>query len=113
MSTLPPEPPPAASAVNPLPWEARESRGIFQSFLDTWGLFLSRPQEAWNRARESGDLSSPLIFGLVTCWIAFLLQRAISSVIAAPLMPGILGRRFPGLERFPMSRWAGAGFIAH
>ncbi|HMF08114.1 MAG TPA: YIP1 family protein [Thermoanaerobaculia bacterium] len=115
MSTLPPgtPPPQQPAAANPLPWEARESRGFFQSFLDTWGLFLSRPQEAWNRARESGDLASPLIFGLIACWIALLLQKAISGLIAAPMMPGFLGRRFPGLERLPMGRLAAGGLVMH
>jgi hypothetical protein len=116
MSTLPPATPPPAAGVAPLPWEARGSRGIFQSFLDTWGLFLSRPQEAWNRTRESGDLGSPLIFGVVICWIALLLQRAISSLIARPvlpMLPGMLGRRFPWMERLPMGRPGAAGLIVH
>jgi len=112
MSTLPPSTPPTTSPANPLPWEARDSRGMVQSFLDTWGMFLSRPQEAWDRARESGDLASPLFFGLVVCWISLLVQKAIASLIAAPLLPGFLGRRFPGLfERLPMGRMGAVGLI--
>ncbi len=115
MSTLPPEtpPPPSAPAANPLPWEARASRGILEAFLDTWGMFLSRPQEAWNRAKESGDLASPLLFGLVTGWIALFLQKAIATLITIPMVPGMLGRRFPMLDRLPMGRLAGGGLILH
>ncbi len=113
MSSLPPETPPSAATPNPLPWEARASRGLLESFLDTWGLFLSRPQQAWARTRESGDMASPLIFGLVVCWIALFIQRVIASLITLPMMPGLLGRRIPGFDRLPMGHLAGVGLIVH
>ncbi len=43
MSTVPPEPVPPP---NPLPWEARETRGLLPSFFDTLGLLVTRPTAA-------------------------------------------------------------------
>jgi hypothetical protein len=97
MSTETPGPIPSP---NPLPWEAREARGLFPAFFDTVGLFVSRPAEAWARVRESGDSTSPLLFGAAICWLSMALQSIFFRLIAMPLLPGFIGRRFGGLSRF-------------
>ncbi len=91
MSTVPPGsvPPP-----NPLPWEARETRGLVPSFFDTLGLLVTRPAEAWARMREGGDSTSPLLFGVAVCWLSTALQGILFRLIAAPMLPAFLGRRF-------------------
>ena len=91
MSTVPPGsvPPP-----NPLPWEAREMRGLLPSFFDTMGLLVTRPAEAWARMRETGDSTSPLLFGTAVCWLSTALQGILFWLIAVPMLPGFLGRRF-------------------
>lgn len=103
MSTVPPGPVPPP---NPLPWEARETRGLLPSFFDTLGLLVTRPAEAWVRMRQSGDSTSPLLFGTAVCWLSMALQGILFRLIAAPILPGFLGRRFGTLSRF-----GGAGLV--
>ena len=90
MSSVPPEPP---LPGNPLPWEARQTRGALEAFFDTLGIFFSRPAEAWARAREVGDLGSPLIFGTIVAWLSYAVHSILSRFLMLPLLPGALGRR--------------------
>src|SRR6266542_3106443 len=83
MSTVPPEPVPPP---NPLPWEARETRGLLPSFFDTLGLLVTRPTEAWARMRESGDSTSPLLFGTAVCWLSMALHSVLFSLIAMAIL---------------------------
>ena len=95
MSTVPPGPVPPP---NPLPWEAREARGLVPAFFDTLGLLVSRPAEAWARTRESGDSTSPLLFGIAVCWLSTAVQGILFRLIAMPVLPGALGRRFGAMS---------------
>ena len=97
MSTVPPGPVPP---LNPLPWEARETRGLLPAFFDTLGLLVTRPAEAWARMRQSGDTTSPLLFGTAICWLSMALQGIVFRLIPAPMLPGFLARRFGTLGRF-------------
>ena len=97
MSTVPPGP---APAPNPLPWEARDNRGLLPSFFDTLGLLVTRPSEAWGRMRESGDTASPLLFGTAVCWLSMAVQGILVRVIGMPLVPPFLERRFGRLGDF-------------
>jgi hypothetical protein len=98
MASVPPE---STLSVNPLPWEARQTRGAFPAFIDTLGLFFSHPAEAWARTRESGDLSSPLLFGTIVAWLSFAVQALLRRFIMLPTMlPGSLGRRLGALEGY-------------
>jgi len=97
MSTVPPG---SVPSPNPLPWEARETRGLLPSFFDTLGLLVTRPAEAWVRMRQSGDSASPLLFGTTICWLSMALQGILFWLIAAPVLPAFLGRRFGTLSRF-------------
>jgi hypothetical protein len=109
MSTVPPQtppPPPAPSAA--LPWEERHQRGFLQALFDTMGLFVSRPAEAWARTRETGDITSPLLFGVLVAWFALALQRILMAAVAMPLLPGLMGRRM-GMGM--MGGLAGAGLV--
>jgi hypothetical protein len=90
MSTLPPgSSPPPPTIANPLPFEDRERRGFLQSFIDTLGLFISHPAEAWARARETGDIASPLLFGGIVMWVSFVVQSLIRRLVPMPVyIPG-------------------------
>ena len=103
MSTVPPGPVPPP---NPLPWETRETRGLLPSFFDTLTLLISRPSEAWARMRERGDTTSPLLFGIAICWLSTALQSVLFRVIARPMMPDVITRRFPML-----AGWGGGGSL--
>ena len=101
--------PPPLTPENPLPWEARQTRGAVEAFFDTLGLFFSRPMEAWARTRETGDLASPLLFGLIISWISFVGHRIVTRFVTVPVvLPGEIGRRLLLMDR-PYGR---AGFIA-
>jgi hypothetical protein len=105
MSTVPPGPVPPPT--NPLPWEARETRGLLPSFFDTLGLLVSRPAEAWGRMREKGDSTSPILFGVAVCWLSMAVQSVLLRFVAMPMLPPFLERHF--------GRWSsfgGAGLIA-
>jgi len=90
MSSVPPE---ATPPANPLPWEARQTRGALEAFFDTLGIFFSRPAEAWARAREIGDLGSPLLFGTVVAWLSYAVHAVLNRFLMLPMLPGALGRR--------------------
>jgi hypothetical protein len=110
MSTLPPgsSPPPPATA-NPLPFEDRERRGFLQSFIDTLGLFISHPGEAWARARETGDIASPLLFGGIVMWVSVIVQSLIRRLVPLPMyIPG--GTWARGFSR--MHEYGRGGVIA-
>jgi len=94
MSTVPPQPPSTLPPVTvaPLPWEARDTRGFLPALFDTLGLFWSRPSEAWARARESGDIGSPLIFAVLVAWVSIIIQTVTMRVINIPALPGRWGR---------------------
>ena len=91
MSTVPPGPVPPS---NPLPWEAREARGILPAFFDTMGLLVTRPAEAWARMREGGDSTSPMIFGIAVCWLSMAVQGVLFRLVGMPMLPRVLERRF-------------------
>ena len=97
MSTVPPAPVPS---LNPLPWEARETRGLLPAFFDTLGLLVSRSEEAWARMRQRGDTTSPLLFGTAICWLSMALQGILFRLIPATMLPGFLERRFGSFGRF-------------
>ena len=97
MSTVPPG---SVPPLNPLPWEARETRGLLPSFFDTLGLLVSRSEEAWARMRQSGDVASPLLFGTAICWLSMALQGILFRLIPTAMLPGFLERKFGSFSRF-------------
>jgi hypothetical protein len=88
-------PPIAAAAATPpagiqvlqprsgLPWEHRETRGIFNAFTDTLTMILSKPATAFSVMRTEGGFSGPLLFAVIGGGIgaifAFILVLGASS----------------------------------
>jgi hypothetical protein len=65
------------------------------------GLLISRPSEAWARARESDDIASPLLFGVIVGWLSLMVQRLILRVVPIPVMvPGPWGRHFERMREY-------------
>lgn len=105
MSSVPPQSP---APANPLPWEARQTRGALEAFFDTLGLFFSRPAEAWSRTREAGDLASPILFGTIVAWLSFAVHTILNRFLVVPMvLPGALGRRLA-----MMGTYGRAGILA-
>lgn len=81
----PPPPPPPPPAYNPygyggappptmggsglpFPWEDRARLGFVNALIETIKLVVTQPVEAFSRLQPNGDLTSPLIFGLIVSW---------------------------------------------
>lgn len=99
----PPPPPPPPEAYNPygyggapppsyggsgaaFPWEERARLGFVTAFIETAKLLITQPKEAYSRLKPNGDLTSPLLFGLVVGW-----PVAVISAIWQLLFSGMMG----------------------
>jgi len=90
MSTqpAPPEPP----SLPLLPWEAREQIGFGSAIVENAQLFLTRPREAFSRARRPGDLLSPILWTVLMAFAAAVFRALWGLLIAVP-MSALLERR--------------------
>jgi hypothetical protein len=76
----PPSQAPATSAVTPagagpagaapaprsgLPWDERQTKGLFSAFIETLQMVLSKPSAAFTAMKREGGLSEPLIYALI------------------------------------------------
>lgn len=99
----PPPPPPVEPAYNPygyggapppsfggsgavFPWEDRARLGFLTALIESGKLLITQPKEAYSRLQPNGDLTSPLLFGLVIGW-----PVAVISVIWQLLFSGMMG----------------------
>jgi hypothetical protein len=77
--TPPPEGPPTA-AITPagavpaggtpeprsgLPWDQRQTKGLFSAFIETLQMVLSKPTVAFTAMRREGGLGEPLLYGVI------------------------------------------------
>jgi hypothetical protein len=64
---------PAAAGATPeapaggggLPWDQRQTKGLFTAFIETLQLVLSKPAEAFTAMKREGGLGEPLIYALI------------------------------------------------
>jgi hypothetical protein len=73
-----PVPVPARSG---LPWERREELGFVTGFLQTVGMVLTRPTEAFTIMRTEGGFGDPLFFGVVGGCIGAIVWLLISALL--------------------------------
>lgn len=97
----PPPPPPPPQAYNPygyggapppmpgggsFPWEDRARLGMVTALIETCKLVVTAPKDAFARLQPNGDLTSPLLFGLIVSWpvviISSLFQVLLSGLTA-------------------------------
>ena len=75
-SAPPPQTPAAPAMIAPsagstsaprsgLPWDERQSKGLFSAFIETLQMVLSKPGAAFTAMRREGGLGEPLLFGLI------------------------------------------------
>src|SRR5205814_6953378 len=55
----------AAAPRSGLPWEHRQERGLFNAFVETLVMVLTKPGEAFTIMRREGGLGEPLIYALI------------------------------------------------
>ena len=64
-----PGPEPAAAQAPParsgLPWEHRQERGLVSAFIETLGMVLTKPDQAFRTMRTEGGIGEPLIYALI------------------------------------------------
>ena len=55
----------AAAPRSGLPWEHRQERGLFNAFVETLVMVLTKPGEAFAVMKREGGLGEPLIYALI------------------------------------------------
>jgi hypothetical protein len=55
----------AAAPRSGLPWEPRQERGLFNAFVETRVMVLTKPGEAFTIMKREGGLGEPLIYALI------------------------------------------------
>jgi hypothetical protein len=64
-------PPPAELALETpapcsgLPWDQRQEKGLFNAFIETLQLVLSKPTAAFTAMRREGGLGEPLLYAII------------------------------------------------
>ena len=90
----PPSPyqPPASSGRRPpapggarLPWEERDRLGFVEAFVETVKLIVISPSDAFSRLRADGDLTSPMLFGIIFSWVCMLISQLWNLVLTNSL----------------------------
>lgn len=67
----PSTPPPAEATLQPdvprtgLPWDQRREKGLFNAFIETLQLVLSKPAAAFTAMRREGGLGEPLLYAVL------------------------------------------------
>jgi hypothetical protein len=90
MAGGPPPPPPGEAR---LPWEERDRLGLLEALIQTVRLLVTDPSNAFSRLRPDGDLTSPILFGLILSWAGMFLSQMWQLMFG-----GIVGSMFEGVE---------------
>jgi hypothetical protein len=99
-------PPPVFPAGGGLAWETQPLGP--ESFFDTAKLFITAPEQAWARTRETGDYTRPLLFALIVAWVGAIFNAVWGSMFGA----GLLKMLPPQYSRFA-AMGAGRGLIVN
>ena len=108
-SGYPPPPPPPPQGPPPVmpsgPGLAWETQPIGpESFFDTAKMFITAPDQAWARTRETGDYMRPLIFALIVGWVGAIFNAVWGSMFGAGMHEDD-----PAAVRRPLGPLAGGG----
>ena len=90
-SGYPPPPPPPPQGPPPVmpsgPGLAWETQAVGpESFFDTAKMFITAPEQAWARTRETGDYVRPLLFALIVAWVGAIFNAVWGAMFGAGLM---------------------------
>ncbi len=141
----PPYPPPPPSPYQPpssgggplppgvggprLPWEERDRLGIVEALVQTVRLLVTDPSDGFSRLRPDGDITSPILFGLILSWVSVLLSqfwqilfggairsilhgiRGFGNVYSSPGVFGIVGLLVIWPVIFIVGLFIGAGIV--
>jgi hypothetical protein len=76
-----------------LPWEERDRIGLVEALIQTIRLLVTDPSNAFSRLRADGDLTSPILFGLILSWAGVLLSQMWQLMFG-----GFVGSMLSGME---------------
>lgn len=101
MSTFAPMPADDGQAPPPpprprLPWEERSRIGLAEGFIQTVRLMILQPSDGFSRLRPDGDLTSPLLFGIIVSWLSMVASQLWSFIFSSSLRN--LAGSYEGLE---------------
>jgi hypothetical protein len=88
--------PPGGSGGQRLPWEERDRLGFFEALIQTVRLVVTDPADAFSRLRPDGDLTSPILFGVIMSWVAIFLSQ-IWQLLFGSFYRSLFSQ-FPGFE---------------
>ncbi len=83
-----------------MPWEERERLGLLEALIQTVRLLVTDPSNAFSRLRHDGDLTSPILFGLILSWAGFLVSQMWDLMFG-----GLMRSMFSGIEGFEGGYW--------
>jgi hypothetical protein len=92
------------TARSGLPWDERQSRGLFTAFIDTLTMVLTRPVEAFTIMRREGGLGEPLIYGVIGGSVGFIIYWLFLMIMPSAAMLGG--------DRNPIAHLVGFGFAS-
>ncbi len=72
---------PASRAPAPrsgLPWDQRQEKGIFNAFIETLQMILSKPADAFTAMKREGGLAEPLLYALIGGSFGFIVYSVYS-----------------------------------
>lgn len=90
--------PPTGEGGPRLPWEERDRLGIVEALVQTVRLLVTDPSEGFSRLRSDGDITSPILFGLILSWVSVLLSQ-IWQLMFRSAVRGMF-HAFPRFEHF-------------
>jgi len=82
--------PPPSGGGGMLPWEDRARLGFMPALIETVKLLVTQPSDAFSRLQPNGDLTSPLLFGLIMSWPATVVAM-VWQMLFSGMMGGLSG----------------------
>jgi hypothetical protein len=80
-STIAPIAGSTSSPRSGLPWEQRDTLGFVNAFVQTVGMILTRPTEAFAVMRTEGGFADPLLFGVIGGSIGAIVWILVSAAL--------------------------------
>lgn len=76
-----------------LPWERRNEIGFITAFVETVGLVLTRPTDAFTVMRTGGGVGDPLLFGVIGGSIGAIVWSVVSFALQSLGWSGMLDQQ--------------------
>lgn len=85
------------------PWDERSRRGLVDALVASCKLLITEPRQAFGLLKPDGDMTGPLLFGLIIGW-----PIAIIGQVYQMLLGGMMGGMLGGSEAMQAQAFSGA-----